>query len=104
MYPLVNNRKIPRLCPAGFSFPDSSQSALLSVDVMNIKAPNHLEKKEMTSLIDHTSSLREAKAGTQSRKLEARTEAESMEERCLLTGLLPGLVQLALLYGSGPPA
>lgn len=64
---MVNNRKIPRLCPSGFSSPDSSQSALLSVDVMNIKAPNHLEKKEMTSVIDHTPSLREAKVETQSR-------------------------------------
>lgn len=73
------------------------------MDVINIKAPNHLEKKEMMSLIEHTPSLREGKARTQSRKLEASTEAESMEEHCLLA-CFPSLAQLALLYGSGPPA
>lgn len=67
-----------------------------------IKAPNHLEKKEMTSLIemtsltDHAPSLREAKVETQSRKLETRTEAENMEEGCLLL-CSPGLAQVALL-------
>jgi hypothetical protein len=50
-----------------------------------------------------TESLREVRARTQSRNLEARTEADTMEERCSLA-CSPCLAQFALLLSSGPLA
>lgn len=50
----------------------------------------------------HSPSEREGKAGTQGRKIEAGPEAETTEERGLLSGPHV-LVQLGFIYTPGPP-
>lgn len=64
-----------------------------------------LEEDRLTLLthLDRSQSLRVVRAGAQSRKLEAISEVESMEEYCLLT-CSPELAQSALLYNPDLPA
>jgi hypothetical protein len=71
----------------------------VSIAGVNTVSKSNLGRKGFIWFIDHSEPLRKFKAGTQSKNLEAGTEAETMEKCCLWVACpTPPLTQFAFLY------